>query len=265
MINSIKKDKIFNIKLKETIKNIDALLSMLSRESKEKLKLIIESRTYNEDEIKIAIKTICPSYERTVRKTPSLSTDDYEKSIEVICDIIRFKKDVEKYKGTNTDIDLSIYYETYNIIQRNISNNRKREVDLYIKPIKTNLTTEQYERFCSLMRSYNYKSQSSFLRDVAIADLDIKPNEDELFKDYLLDTKRLSESLSNCHEDIQISRKQPKLIRYIKQLDKNVRMTRKLAVESHSSSTAKILALKYLSSKELFSLYEEKTKAEDNQ
>lgn len=265
MINSIRKDKNFNIKLKETIKNINTLLSMLSRESKEKLKLIIESRTYNEGEIKIAIKTICPSYERTVRKTPSLSTDGYEKSIEVICDTIRFKKDVDKYKSTNTNVDLSIYYEIYNIIQQNINNNRKREVDLYIRPVKTNLTIEQYERFCSLMRSYNYKSQSSFLRDIAIADLDIKPKEDEIFRDYLLDTKRLSESLSNCHEDIQISRKKPKLVRYIKQLDKNIRMTRKLAVESHSPSTAKILALKYLSSKELFRLYEEKTKVEDNQ
>ncbi|MDF4377329.1 chromosome partitioning protein ParA, partial [Vibrio parahaemolyticus] len=106
----------------------------------------------------------------------------------------------------------------------------------------------------------NYRSNAAFLRDVALNQVEPRPSNDEEHLKYFKETKDLSKALQVLAENIEDadSAEIAELSGCIKELEKVVDITRKLAIDSHSSATAKILAFKYLSSRQLDELCKQK-------
>ncbi|UPR50901.1 hypothetical protein ITG09_09205 [Vibrio cyclitrophicus] len=137
---------------------------------------------------------------------------------------------------------------------------RKARENLYVKAIKTNLTEEQFKYFTELMHSYN--SAAAFLRDVAINQLVVKPNNHEEFINYFRETKKLASLLEDIADDLEDVETQQQLSGIIKELIVSLNLVRKLALDSHSSATAIPIARKFLSAKQLKAIYLEKLEEE---
>ncbi|EGR2759500.1 chromosome partitioning protein ParA, partial [Vibrio parahaemolyticus] len=145
-------------------------------------------------------------------------------------------------------------------VESGFKEERKETKDLYNIALKTHITAEQHERFIANKKSHNYRSNAAFLRDVALNQVEPRPNNDEAYSNYFKETKELSKTLQVLAEGLEDadSAEIAKLSKYIKELEKVVDVIRKLAIDSHSSATVKILALKYLSSRQLDEICKQK-------
>ncbi|MCA0935793.1 chromosome partitioning protein ParA [Vibrio alginolyticus] len=234
----------------EIIKNV---LKPITRKNKTELQEVINNDIYSLDDLKVIIPSLLPPYSEL---TCDIRPADYKILSDNIATSIAIKNNAEHY----SDKRLSDALKLLDIVQENFKEERKETKDLYDVPLKTHLTAEQHERFIANKKSYNYRSNAAFLRDVALNQVEPRPNNDEDYLKYFKETKELSKALQVFAEDIEDadSAKLAKLNKCIKELKKNVDSTRKLAIDSHSSATAKILALKYLSSHQLDELCKQK-------
>ncbi|MEZ8297639.1 chromosome partitioning protein ParA, partial [Vibrio splendidus] len=205
--------------------------------------------SYSKEELKI----IVPSYLPAFSKGFGIAITDYKMITENIavatyCIHHKEESDEEGYANALGIIDT---------VKAAFKEERKARENLYVKAIKTNLTEEQYKHFKALMHSYNYNynSAAAFLRDVAINQLDVKPNNHDEFVSYFRETKKLANTLEDIADDIGDGNSNKELTRIIRELISNISNTRKLAIDSHSSATATSLAKKYLSAKQLKALY----------
>ncbi|WP_274020855.1 chromosome partitioning protein ParA [Vibrio parahaemolyticus] len=233
-------------------KIIREVVANTKRENKDKLMALIEQTDYSLEELQFIVPSLLPQFSNTSKITFS----SHAHFCNFIVKSIYVKNNADNYDGNAVADSLHIL----NAVENGFKEERKETKDLYNIALKTHITAEQHERFIANKKSYNYRSNAAFLRDVALNQVEPRPNNSEAYLQYFKETKKLSKALQVLAEDIEDadSAKLAKLSKCIKELKKNVDSTRKLAIDSHSSATAKVLALKYLSSRQLDELCKQK-------
>ena len=244
-------------------KNIKKILKHTESKNKKTLVSLIESTDHTYDELIYITLPLLPSLDSVNKAQEKIKADpvsfkDYKLVSGNICNAIHTINNQNKY----TKEQFSFAEEIIAITVSAFKEERKAREHLYIKAIKTNLTKEQYTHFVELMHSYNYKSAAAFLRDVAINQIDVKPNNHAEFVGYFKDTKRLANTLEDIADDLEDDNSNKELTRIIKELIVSLNLVRKLALDSHSSATAIPIARKFLSAKQLKAIYLEKLEKE---
>ncbi|EJR0962147.1 chromosome partitioning protein ParA [Vibrio parahaemolyticus] len=222
------------------------------RENKDKLRALIEKTDYSLEELQVVVPSLLPQFSNTSKITFSSHAH--------FCNLI-VKSIYAKNNADNFDENVAAdSHHILDAVESGFKEERKETKDLYNIALKTHITAEQYKRFIASKKSHNYRSNAAFLRDIALNQVEPRPSNDEEHLKYFKETKELSKALQVLAEDIEDadSAKIAKLSKYIKELKKSVDTTRKLAIDSHSSATAKVLALKYLSSRQLDELCKQK-------
>ncbi|EOW3941095.1 TPA: chromosome partitioning protein ParA [Vibrio parahaemolyticus] len=222
------------------------------RENKDKLMTLIEQTDYSLEELQFIVPSLLPQFSNTSKITFS----SHAHFCNFIVKSIYVKNNPDNY-------DENAVADSHNIldaVENGFKEERKETKDLYNIALKTHITAEQHERFIANKKSYNYRSNAAFLRDVALNQVEPRPNNSEAYLQYFKETKELSKTLQVLAEDLEDadSAEIAKLSKYIKELEKVVDVIRKLAIDSHSSATVKILALKYLSSRQLDEICKQK-------
>ncbi|MEZ8733481.1 chromosome partitioning protein ParA [Vibrio splendidus] len=241
---------------KQELNNYRAVVKNITRASKKELEEIIKSTSLSKEELKVIVPSLLPPF----TKDFGIAISDYKMAVETIAIAIYY---TNNQKEANEEC-LTASYEIIEAVISAFKEERKPRENLYIKAIKTNLTEEQFKYFTELMHSYNYKSAAAFLRDVAINQIDVKPNNHEEFVSYFRETKKLVSTLEDIADDLEDGNSNKELTRIIRELISNISNTRKLAIDSHSSATATSLAKKYLNAKQLKALYLEALDKESN-
>eukprot|EP01156_Anaeramoeba_ignava_P020817 Anaeramoba_ignava/c17273_g1_i1.p1 GENE.c17273_g1_i1~~c17273_g1_i1.p1 ORF type:complete len:251 (+),score=18.37 c17273_g1_i1:165-917(+) len=222
------------------------------RENKDKLMTLIEQTDYSLEELQFIVPSLLPQFSNTSKITFS----SHAHFCNFIVKSIYVKNNPDNY-------DENAVADSHNIldaVENGFKEERKETKDLYNIALKTHITAEQHERFIANKKSYNYRSNAAFLRDVALNQVEPRPNNSEAYLQYFKETKELSKALQVLAEDLEDadSAEIDKLSKCIKELEKIVDVIRKLAIDSHSSATAKVLALKYLSSRQLDEICKQK-------
>ncbi|HCH0915632.1 TPA: chromosome partitioning protein ParA [Vibrio parahaemolyticus] len=238
-----------NLSLKEELDDaIREIVSNTKRENKDKLRSLIEKTDYSLEELQVVV----PPFSNTSKLTLS----SHARFCNCILKSIYAKNNADSFNDDVVTESLRIL----DAVKNRFKEERKETKDLYNIALKTHITAEQHERFLANKKSYNYRSNAAFLRDVALNQVEPRPNNDEAYSNYFKETKELSKALQVLAEDLEDadSAEIAELSRGIKELEKIVNIIRKLAIDSHSSATAKILALKYLSSRQLDEICKQK-------
>lgn len=241
----------------QELKVYKSVVKNITRENKKELAELIESTTYNIDELRVIVPPLFPSFKK-IPKEEKVKLSGFKNAIDNIALAIYYTQNPEQTSR------LDAYKEIIDVTVSAFKEERKARENLYNKAIKTNLTEEQYKHFQEIMHSYNYVSAAAFLRDVAINQLDVKPNNHDEFVSYFRETKKLANLLEDIADDLDDLNAQQNLSGIIKELIIALNNTRKLAIDSHSSATATSLARKHLSAKQLKALYLEKLEEEAN-
>ncbi|PHR87281.1 MAG: hypothetical protein COA76_12000 [Moritella sp.] len=236
-----------------------ALLSLITRKNKKQLVALINETNLNKDQIEFIVSQLFPSFSDATSVYKNITIDKYKKIIDTIAHNIHTKhnsNDSEKRTKAIDQLDMLI---------AKTKEQRKKEVDLYIHTAKTQLTTAENEHLIAAMKSYNYKSTSSFLRDIIIKDIEIKPRFDNNALEYFKETKDVIRTLSDIKESINVNsiNDLTDMSKVMSELTKCIVKTRNLAIDRHNSGTAEILAKKYLTAKKLKKLYQEKLEKEN--
>lgn len=168
-------------------------------------------------------------------------------------------------KALYSEDELDDALELLSVVESAFKEERKATKDLYNKQVKTNFTTAQFDKLQHLRKSLNYSSIAAFVRDAAIQALDVKPRQGNEFEHYFEETSKLSKAIRSIAENLDDKKATSKLSAQLKELKTLIDSTRKLAIDSHSSVTAMILARKYLSARQLEILWKEKLEEEKNQ
>ncbi|AAO08899.1 chromosome partitioning protein ParA [Vibrio parahaemolyticus] len=242
-----------NLSLKEELNNtIREIVIETKRENKDKLRALIEKTDYSLEELQVVVPSLLPQFSSTSKITLS----SHARFCNCIVKSIYAKNNADSFNDDVVTESLRIL----DAVENGFKEERKKTKDLYNIALKTHITVEQYKRFITSKKSHNYRSNAAFLRDVALNQVEPRPNNDEDYLKYFKETKELSKSLQVLAEDIEDadSAKIAKLSKCIKELKESIDTTRKLAIDSHSSATAKVLALKYLSSRQLDELCKQK-------
>ncbi|EPM4283870.1 chromosome partitioning protein ParA [Vibrio vulnificus] len=222
------------------------------RENIDKLRALIEQTDYSLEELQFIVLSLLPQFSNTSKITFS----SHAHFCNFIVKSIYVKNNPDNY-DENAVADS---HNILNAVENGFKEERKETEDLYNVAIKTHVTKETKRRFTACRNSYNYRSDAAFLRDIISNQIEPRPSNDEAYLQYFKETKELSKALQVLAEDIEDadSAKLAKLSKCIKELKKSVDATRKLAIDSHSSATAKVLALKYLSSRQLDEICKQK-------
>ncbi|HAS6239110.1 TPA: chromosome partitioning protein ParA [Vibrio vulnificus] len=222
------------------------------RENIDKLRALIEQTDYSLEELQFIVLSLLPQFSNTSKITFS----SHAHFCNFIVKSIYVKNNPDNY-DENAVADS---HDILNAVENGFKEERKETEDLYNVAIKTHVTKETKRRFTACRNSYNYRSDAAFLRDIISNQIEPRPSNDEAYLQYFKETKELSKALQVLAEDIEDadSAKLAKLSKCIKELKKSVDATRKLAIDSHSSATAKVLALKYLSSRQLDEICKQK-------
>lgn len=222
------------------------------RENIDKLRALIEQTDYSLEELQFIVLSLLPQFSNTSKITFS----SHAHFCNFIVKSIYVKNNPDNY-DENAVADS---HNILNAVENGFKEERKETEDLYNLAIKTHVTKETKRRFTACRNSYNYRSDAAFLRDIISNQIEPRPSNDEAYLQYFKETKELSKALQVLAEDIEDadSTKLAKLSKCIKELKKSVDATRKLAIDSHSSATAKVLALKYLSSRQLDEICKQK-------
>ncbi|EHZ2723076.1 chromosome partitioning protein ParA [Vibrio parahaemolyticus] len=242
-----------NLSLKEELNDaIREIVSNTKRENKDKLRSLIEKTDYSLEELQVVVPSLLPPFSNTSKLTLS----SHARFCNCILKSIYAKNNADSFNDDVVTESLRIL----DAVKNGLKEERKETKDLYNIALKTHITAEQHERFIANKKSYNYRSNAAFLRDVALNQVEPRPNNDEAYSNYFKETKELSKALQVLAEDLEDadSAEIAELSRGIKELEKIVNIIRKLAIDSHSSATAKILALKYLSSRQLDEICKQK-------
>lgn len=239
---------------KQELNNYRAVVKNITRASKKELEEIIKSTPLSKEELKVIVPSLLPPFARDF----GMAIADYKMTVETIAIAIYY---TNNQKEANEEC-LTASYEIIEAVISAFKEERKARENLYIKAIKTNLTEEQFKYFTELMHSYNYKSSAAFLRDVAINQLVVKPNNHEEFISYFRETKKLAGLLEDIADDLEDAETQQQLSGIIKELIVSLNLVRKLALDSHSSATAIPIARRFLSAKQLKAIYLEKLEEE---
>ncbi|ELA9811805.1 TPA: chromosome partitioning protein ParA [Vibrio parahaemolyticus] len=242
-----------NLSLKEELDDaIREIVSNTKRENKDKLRSLIEKTDYSLEELQVVVPSLLPPFSNTSKLTLS----SHARFCNCILKSIYAKNNADSFNDDVVTESLRIL----DAVKNGFKEERKETKDLYNIALKTHITAEQHERFIANKKSYNYRSNAAFLRDVALNQVEPRPNNDEAYSNYFKETKELSKALQVLAEDLEDadSAEIAELSRGIKELEKIVNIIRKLAIDSHSSATAKILALKYLSSRQLDEICKQK-------
>ena len=238
---------------------IVAIIKKLNRNNKQELKKLINITKLEPDTLKVVISILMPSYE----ECQNLATEEfYNDAIQLITSSIYIARNPDLFEEKKC---LEYAFKTTALIIASIKKDRKATEDLYVKSVKTNLTQAEYDKLQHLRKSLNYSSIAAFIRDAAIQALDVKPQQDNTFKQYFEETSKLSKAIRDIAENLDDKQSTNELHAQLKALKKQIDSTRKLAVDSHSSVTAKILAKKHLSARQLEILLKEKLEEEKNQ
>ncbi|ELA7388988.1 chromosome partitioning protein ParA [Vibrio alginolyticus] len=222
------------------------------RENKDKLMALIEQTDYSLEELQFIVPSLLPQFSNTSKITFS----SHAHFCNYIVKSIYVKNNADNFDENAVDDSRHIL----DAVENGFKEERKETKDLYGVAIKTHLTAEQHDRFIANKKSYSYRSNAAFLRDIALNQVEPRPNNDEAYLQYFKETKELSKALQVLAEDIEDadSAEIAELSKCIKELEKIVDIIRKLAIDSHSSATAKILAFKYLSSRQLDEICKQK-------
>ncbi len=222
------------------------------RENKDKLMALIEQTDYSLEELQF----IVPSLLQQFSNTSKITFSSHAHFCNFIVKSIYVKHNADSFDENAVDDSRHIL----DAVENGFKEERKETKDLYNIALKTHITAEQHERFIANKKSYNYRSNAAFLRDIALNQVEPRPNNDEAYLQYFKETKELSKALQVLAEDIEDadSAEIAELSKCIKELEKIVDIIRKLAIDSHSSATAKILAFKYLSSRQLDEICKQK-------
>ncbi|BCG17561.1 chromosome partitioning protein ParA [Vibrio alginolyticus] len=242
-----------NLSLKEELDDaIREIVSNTKRENKDKLRSLSEKTDYSLEELQVVVPSLLPPFSNTSKLTLS----SHARFCNCILKSIYAKNNADSF---NDDV-VTESFRILDAVKNGFKEERKETKDLYNIALKTHITAEQHERFIANKKSYNYRSNAAFLRDVALNQVEPRPNNDEAYSNYFKETKELSKALQVLAEDLEDadSAEIAELSRGIKELEKIVNIIRKLAIDSHSSATAKILALKYLSSRQLDEICKQK-------
>ncbi|EIO5094923.1 chromosome partitioning protein ParA [Vibrio parahaemolyticus] len=242
-----------NLSLKEELDDaIREIVSNTKRENKDKLRSLIEKTDYSLEELQVVVPSLLPPFSNTSKLTLS----SHARFCNCILKSIYAKNNADSFNDDVVTESLRIL----DAVKNGFKEERKETKDLYNIALKTHITAEQHERFIANKKSYNYRSNAAFLRDVALNQVEPRPNNDEAYSNYFKETKVLSKALQVLAEDLEDadSAEIAELSRGIKELEKIINIIRKLAIDSHSSATAKILALKYLSSRQLDEICKQK-------
>ncbi|OUJ29695.1 chromosome partitioning protein ParA [Vibrio parahaemolyticus] len=233
-------------------KIIREVVANTKRENKDKLMALIEQTDYSLEELQFIVPSLLPQFSNTSKITFSSHAH--------FCNFIVKSIYVKNNTGNFDENAVDDSRHILDAVENGFKEERKETKDLYNIALKTHITAEQHERFIANKKSYNYRSNAAFLRDIALNQVEPRPNNDEAYLQYFKETKELSKSLQVLAEDIEDadSAKIAKLSECIKELNESIDTTRKLAIDSHSSATAKVLALKYLSSRQLDELRKQK-------
>ena len=242
-----------NLSSKEDLnKIIREVVVNTKRENIDKLRALIEQTDYSLEELQFIVLSLLPQFSNTSKITFS----SHAHFCNFIVKSIYVKNNADNYDENAVADSHSIL----DAVENGFKEERKETKDLYNIALKTHITAEQHERFIANKKSYNYRSNAAFLRDIALNQVEPRPNNDEAYLQYFKETKELSKALQVLAEDIEDadSAEIAKLSKCIKELEKIVDVTRKLAIDSHSSATVKTLALKYLSSRQLDEICKQK-------
>ncbi|EHH1265230.1 chromosome partitioning protein ParA [Vibrio parahaemolyticus] len=242
-----------NLSLKEDLHAaIREIVIDTKRGNKDKLRALIEKTDYSLEELQVVVPSLLPPFSNTSKLTLS----SHARFCNCIVKSIYAKNNADSFNEDVVNESLNIL----NAVENGFKEERKETKDLCDVAIKTHVTKETKKRFTACRNSYNYRSDAAFLRDIISNQIEPRPNNDEAYLQYFKETKELSKALQVLAEDIEDadSAKIAKLSKCIKELKKSVDATRKLAIDSHSSATAKVLALKYLSSRQLDELCKQK-------
>ncbi|HCG5552405.1 chromosome partitioning protein ParA [Vibrio parahaemolyticus] len=222
------------------------------RENKDKLRALIEQTDYSLEELQFIVPSLLPQFSNTSKITFS----SHAHFCNYIVKSIYVKNNPDNFDENAVDDSRHIL----DAVENGFKEERKETKDLCDVAIKTHVTKETKKHFTACRNSYNYRSDAAFLRDIISNQIEPRPNNDEAYLQYFKETKELSKALQVLAEDIEDadSAEIAKLSKCIKELKKSVDATRKLAIDSHSSATAKVLALKYLSSRQLDELCKQK-------
>ncbi|TMX64781.1 chromosome partitioning protein ParA [Photobacterium damselae] len=242
-----------NLSLKEDLHAaIREIVIETKRENKDKLRALIEKTDYSLEELQVVVPSFLPQFSSTSKLTLS----SHARFCNCIVKSIYAKNNADSFNKDVVTESLRIL----DAVENGFKEERKETKDLCDVAIKTHVTKETHEHFIACRNSNNYRSNAAFLRDIISNQIEPRPNNDEAYLQYFKETKELSKALQVLAEDIEDadSAKIAKLSKCIKELKKSVDATRKLAIDSHSSATAKVLALKYLSSRQLDELCKQK-------
>ncbi|ELA9713029.1 TPA: chromosome partitioning protein ParA [Vibrio parahaemolyticus] len=242
-----------NLSLKEDLHAaIREIVIETKRENKDKLRALIEKTDCSLEELQVVVPSFLPQFSSTSKLTLS----SHARFCNCIVKSIYAKNNADSFNKDVVTESLRIL----DAVENGFKEERKETKDLCDVAIKTHVTKETHEHFIACRNSNNYRSNAAFLRDIISNQIEPRPNNDEAYLQYFKETKELSKALQVLAEDIEDadSAKIAKLSKYIKELKKSVDATRKLAIDSHSSATAKVLALKYLSSRQLDELCKQK-------
>ncbi len=222
------------------------------RENIDKLRALIEQTDYSLEELQFIVPSLLPQFSNTSKITFS----SHAHFCNFIVKSIYVKHNADSFDENAVDDSRHIL----DAVENGFKEERKETKDLCNVAIKTHVTKEAHRHFIACRNSNNYRSNAAFLRDIISNQIEPRPNNDEAYLQYFKETKELSKALQVLSEDIEDadSAKLAKLSKCIKELKKSVDATRKLAIDSHSSATAKVLALKYLSSRQLDELCKQK-------
>lgn len=236
---------------------IVALINELERTNKKKLIEIIKNKNHDLDTLKVLVPILMPPH---CKCKHFVSEGNYNKALDYIAYAIYITQNPAE---CNSDGARKLAFELVSTIKSAMKKDRKATEDLYDKQVKTNFTTAQLDNVKQTAKSLNC-SVAAFVRDATLNALDIKPRQDREFEHYFEETSKLSKAIRDIAENLDDKKSNNKLAAQLKALKKQVDSTRKLAVDSHSSVTAKILAKKYLSARQLEILLKEKLEEEKN-
>ncbi len=237
---------------------IVALTQKLTRNNKQQLNELIKKTSHDLNTLKILIPALMPSHDECKH---FVCKKQFDNTVKVIAYAIYASHNTSDCKKEY----LEYFLDVIATVKSAMKKDRKATEDLYVKSVKTNLTQAEYDKLQHLRKSLNYSSIAAFVRDAAIQALDVKPQQDNEFRQYFEETSKLSKAIRDIAENLDDKKSNNKLAAQLKALKKQVDSTRKLAVDSHSSVTAKILAKKYLSARQLEILLKEKLEEEKNQ
>lgn len=185
-----------NLSLKEDLHAaIREIVFDTKRGNKDKIRALIEKTDCSLEELQVVVPSLLPQFSNTSKLTLS----SHASFCNCIVKSIYAKNNADSFNDDVVTESLNIL----NAVENGFKEERKENKDLYNIALKTHITAEQHERFLANKKSHNYRSNAAFLRDIALNQVEPRPNNDEAYSNYFKETKELSKALQVLSEDIE--------------------------------------------------------------